>query len=919
MPDQWTFPVKVLRMGGAGAKKISADDGARQEATVLSILKDLSSQPGIVLADEVGMGKTYVALAVVASAVLANRDKARPVVVMVPPGLAQKWPREWDQFKTVCCVEPSLLGHIRDLYVHTPTDFFRALERPRRERPHIIWMTTGCFSRGLSDPWTKLALIRLARSRTRMDDETKKTLAKWATTLVRLKSKRQLTPEIVETLLHVDVGTWRGLLIREQILSEQDADPVSQYLLRHQNQIDWTPLTTFLRSEAIPGRRGAVSEKRLQEAREEFNRACQQVYWDWLATVKWRAPLFVLDEAHHAKNDGTVLAGLLRSCETQKLMEGEQSSSKPLLWEKFDRMLFLTATPFQLGHHELIRVLRSFAAAKWTGPDAPARTREDFLRAVDELESRLNENRWAARRLDKLWGKVAHEAVRPYVRDDDTATAAARWWDTIQARAPADVVDRELVAAIDECRKTKALAENNPDKPWSSLRTWVVRHNRSRYLPSEQSEALVARRLVRTGKTIAEVDAEAVAVSPTGDHVAGLSLSGDAALPFLLSARAQGELAYGSAKGRAFFAEGLCSSYEAFHHTRDARGDVRDTGDDGLERGGKTAARDAFRTSLVPVSWYEDQVATMIPSKRADHALLFGHPKIHAVVRRTISLWLSGEKVLLFCFYRETAKALRDHIGREVENATIALAAGKLGLRVGEGGSQVREILERVARRLSNEDSPFHRVLIDVLREPLESEEFAVLRPHMNELMGLLTGYVRSPSFIARYIPLDIPEVREALVNGAKQASVTRAGADALAHAIANDTDASSLKMAEKIREFLRFSKDLAEQRTSGSAADDENMRDPLRDYLDAVAVYVSPRRTALDDEGSQAGDSEGAYRVLQPVRMVFGETKPDARQRLMLAFNSPMFPEILISSAVLGEGVDLHRFCRHVIHHDLC
>jgi len=42
-------------------------------------------------------------------------------------------------------------------------------------------------------------------------------------------------------------------------------------------------------------------------------------------------------------------------------------------------------------------------------------------------------------------------------------------------------------------------------------------------------------------------------------------------------------------------------------------------------------------------------------------------------------------------------------------------------------------------------------------------------------------------------------------------------------------------------------------------------------------------------------------------------------RQRVMLAFNSPLFPEILVSSAVLGEGVDLHRFCRYVIHHDLC
>ena len=38
-----------------------------------------------------------------------------------------------------------------------------------------------------------------------------------------------------------------------------------------------------------------------------------------------------------------------------------------------------------------------------------------------------------------------------------------------------------------------------------------------------------------------------------------------------------------------------------------------------------------------------------------------------------------------------------------------------------------------------------------------------------------------------------------------------------------------------------------------------------------------------------------------------------------MQAFNSPLFPEILVSSSVLGEGVDLHCFCRHIIHHDLC
>ena len=37
-----------------------------------------------------------------------------------------------------------------------------------------------------------------------------------------------------------------------------------------------------------------------------------------------------------------------------------------------------------------------------------------------------------------------------------------------------------------------------------------------------------------------------------------------------------------------------------------------------------------------------------------------------------------------------------------------------------------------------------------------------------------------------------------------------------------------------------------------------------------------------------------------------------------MRAFNTPFFPDILVCSKVMGEGVDLQRFCRHVIHHDL-
>ena len=77
MPIEWPFAAEAIRLGGVGARTIAIEDGKRQQATARSILADLVSQPGVILADEVGMGKTYVALAVVASVVRAMRNARR--------------------------------------------------------------------------------------------------------------------------------------------------------------------------------------------------------------------------------------------------------------------------------------------------------------------------------------------------------------------------------------------------------------------------------------------------------------------------------------------------------------------------------------------------------------------------------------------------------------------------------------------------------------------------------------------------------------------------------------------------------------------------------------------------------------------------------------------------------------------------
>ena len=86
--------------------RIQEADADRQRSTAESLLLRLETMPGQILADEVGMGKTFVALAVAVS--VALQDKAqRPVVIMIPPGLKEKWPKDLGVFLERCLDEKS--------------------------------------------------------------------------------------------------------------------------------------------------------------------------------------------------------------------------------------------------------------------------------------------------------------------------------------------------------------------------------------------------------------------------------------------------------------------------------------------------------------------------------------------------------------------------------------------------------------------------------------------------------------------------------------------------------------------------------------------------------------------------------------------------------------------------------------------
>ena len=140
--------------------RISLEDADRQERAAAEILSRLHRQPGVVLADEVGMGKTFVAMAVAVS-ILLERGEDGPVVVMYPPNLREKWPKDWDIFKSKCLAN-QVGVRLRAASANSGIEFLKLLDDPADRRAHVIFLAHGALHRAIGDGFAKLAVIKRA-------------------------------------------------------------------------------------------------------------------------------------------------------------------------------------------------------------------------------------------------------------------------------------------------------------------------------------------------------------------------------------------------------------------------------------------------------------------------------------------------------------------------------------------------------------------------------------------------------------------------------------------------------------------------------------------------------------------------------------------------------------------------------------
>lgn len=783
--------------------RIQAADASRQERTVDDILRRLGSQPGVILADEVGMGKTFVAMAV-AAGVAESTGRRRPVVVMVPPAVAYKWPSDWRVFEEYCLPPGSNLRATAEP-VTKGSEFLKLLDDPPDRRAHIIFMKHGALRTALRDPFIELAVIRHAFLHQRSDAmrSRKAAFPKWAS---RIVSDAWFTPERTTRLLDIPPDRWLAACADRPSMTDEPVPALIESAIR---QVDLGPIREALLH--LPLRSSTNLGPRIAAARSQLRVAMSDVWKQSIGGLDFRLPLLILDEAHHVKNPNQLASLFADPADSDDPLEGA-------LADKFERMLFLTATPFQLGHRELIRVIGRFGAVRLSGAE-----RSRFDDDLADLRSTLDRSQADVSMLDGAWGRL---------RPDEVAPLPSSWW----LKDIADLPEPVRPAAVAAVRAIDGFASAH-----HALRPWVIRHCRDR------RREVIAGAGILPGRT-----EDGLRDGP------GLDVVGDAVLPFLLAARAESLISLMSLRGnqgsRAIFTEGLASSYDAFRHR------AKDDTDAG--------AADADLP--LEFRWYLDQIAAFIP--RDDREMLDSHPKISATTQRVLDLWGRGEKVLVFCYFRATGRALRRSISAAIE--------AEIQRRAGRSGSSINDLQRRSTNQL-DKDAPAARLVAERVQQI--GDQARLTSQDSDALADTMLRFLRTPAFQTRFLDLSLDL------------------SDSLRSAFDNEGPTGA-ELVNRIRAFAgRVELLVPEERADL--------------WADLTSVQTGDTRYVDADDTTGLTSLE---RSLPNVRLANGETDQRIRRRLMRTFNSPFFPEVLIASSVMSEGVDLHLDCRHVIHHDL-
>lgn len=870
-----------------GGRTVPTSDLRRQEMTASALLDRFTERPVQLLADEVGMGKTYVALAAAAS--LKSASNPLRVAVLVPNReLARKWEQELFEFN-------------------------EASVQDRRRRFTPLASNDSFVSENLQDlagrsAGRRLTIIRYGAhgsvSKKLADENDTIRAAAWSVSTDRRLSHVKAALRAAFDVKQRPHG--QGELLRSLNRLRGATDPLIPHP-RPTGRNAWTP-------EQIEGRSGtdlwnaavdsvaAAPLRPYAQLRLQVRAKLLQAARGAILADVGEFDLVIVDEAHNWVNRA----------------KGADESRLALL-HVAHRALLLTATPLQLTADDLPNLLGQFA-------DLGQRLRR---RPSRKLAEELPDMR------DGL--RVASNASAAFRREwsaaDPSHTEVAERDRNVPGRLPTQVQD-----AVDAVKDANTALEE-------TLQPWLIRHRRSR-----------AHRRFLIGS---EFTASAVGPSPPAisePHVlhdaAGLESSHAQVTQLALMRLVGLTLAQQGAAGRSTLAASMTGVYTTAERSKDVRSWAN-----------KTPEAQPYM-DLVRKRMQAEQRLRSGTNVRSESI----HPKLKATLDVVDELWHSGEKILVYCWRVPTAEVVADAIRARLDARTDLREHKSLQQRLSRDPLQaIAEDRVVASLCLAGEVNASYAELVSstmtAARQTMLAEQAADMRrltsihqrllaeaaiPHAQGWARdvLKTCAAQTPPASRRNTGLSDP-VLDDVISGPNilTGDVPEGGEQhrRLALALGRFTEvqhqrhpdtafARRREMIGMIQSTLRSTHTLA--RLKLSSADQPAAKEVADAYTIPLAHHRRLRSspsmldrfadlveefTEISDEVLVARTKEFSSTLQRsPVDLITGSGGSRKRQSAFDRFNGPLFPDVLVCTQVGGEGIDLHRFCRVVIHYDL-
>jgi Helicase conserved C-terminal domain/Type III restriction enzyme, res subunit len=860
---------------GRDAKKeqMSDEDVRRQEDTVLRALEILDRSTGVLLADEVGMGKTFEAVGIIACVRHQNR-RARILVITPGADLNRQWMAAMDRFR-----EHGFYAFREGEY--SPVTHLTQLPAAARET-HILFAPIDIFINVRAGEEQQFLLNAFFRWRGLWED-TRRAISKAYFGTVR---------EVADV---TRMGPYMGVSPYSELY------PLLEDAFRRPaRRRELTP-EEFEGLDDIYNDYGAEGFKNKQRVR----RALARARFKLLNGILPNFSMLVVDEAHKLKNPWSVRSQAVAN----------------ILFGKYRKTVFLTATPFQLGVRELEQVFTTFMYADITNEE-----RRRLQDEVTELFAKIDDYRAAYDELQFAWQFIDAEKVGEFKR-----------WYAASPTLDIEPASKEVAALADVVRRLLKLKRTEVEP---RFRRWMIR--------SVKEEKNTYRKHIPSK----------------------LSPEKRSFLPFMLYERLIFEVfRKHHTTYKAAVEINMTSSFEAAT-TGALLAESAAAADEDIE-----AYRRLLREVLSPArgGGGNDHPKVERVVRDARDAMLRGekmlifcerNETVHAIKRRCDRVWEAHilrlwQKVFpgrgagevwhqqrnYQKYFTTTASpyylTLRENYARAFAGDDAILEAGV---------ASIIELANETLREVRVGGSSVERVNYKIAKRCLEQAALrraSALRPAIfDELPGHAADAARNileEEFI--YAGLDLvadEEEGDAEDLGAGthprwQISEHLAEAvltprrDGIWHRMRGDLailpSEDRVRFVEAVRAFLTRKEveflPLLFARAAGAGSDhtadavrtaleewwaepDCTWRDRVHDLLGYCAERNESQRDRILESGLRAG---------VPVRHTLDA---EFREDLKEGFNTPFYPMILICNRPMQEGVDLHRECRILVHHDL-